>query len=91
MGLSRDCTARVKDESEEIDSIETTEVGVVEIGEMERSLAVQEMICGGAMISKSKCHNRGRITSFPLQASNNHNASVTIHVTRDTLYLDIGY
>jgi hypothetical protein len=57
MGLTRDCTARSKDESEEIESIETTEVEVVETGEIERSLA-QEMICGGAMISKGKrCHN----------------------------------
>ena len=54
MDLTRDCVARVDDESEEIDSIETTEVGVVEIGEMERSLAAQEMICGGAMIRKNK-------------------------------------
>jgi hypothetical protein len=57
MDLTRDCVARVDNESEEIESIETTEVGVVEIGEMERSFAAQEMICGGAMISKSKqCH-----------------------------------
>jgi hypothetical protein len=43
--------ARDKDESEEIESIETTEEGVVEMGEMERSLDAQEMICG-VMISQ---------------------------------------
>jgi hypothetical protein len=41
-----------KDDSEEIESIETTEEGVVETGEMERSLAAQEMICGAMMISQ---------------------------------------
>ncbi len=50
MDLTRGCETRDKDDSEEIESIETTEVGVVEMGEMERSLAAQEMICG-AMIS----------------------------------------
>lgn len=55
MDLTWDGIARDKDESDEIDSIETTDV---EMGEMERSLAAQEMICGGAMISKSKrCHS----------------------------------
>jgi hypothetical protein len=53
MDLTRDWVARVDDESEEIDSIETTEVGVVEIGEMGRSFAAQEMICGEAMIRKN--------------------------------------
>ena len=74
MDLTWDGIARDKDESDEIDSIETTEV---EMGEMERSLAAQEMICGGAMISKSKrCHSVGH----HVIPSNNHNASVTHHV-----------
>jgi hypothetical protein len=74
MDLTWDGIARDKDESDEIDSIETTEV---EMGEMERSLAAQEMICGGAMISKSKrCHSVGH----HVIPSNNHNASVTPHV-----------
>lgn len=43
--------------------METTEEGVVEMGEMERSLAGQEMICG-AMISneQSSATKRGCIT-----------------------------
>lgn len=57
--------ARDKDDSEDIESMETTEEGVVEMGEMERSLtAAQEMICG-VMISNDRaklCHNPGRIT-----------------------------
>lgn len=65
--LTRGCVARDKDDTEDIESIETTEVGVVEMGEIERSLAAaQEMICG-VMISKqltlSKlCSRRGSIT-----------------------------
>jgi len=84
MDLTWDCAVRAKDESEEIESIETTEEGVVEMGEMERSLAAQEMICG-VMISKSKCHT-GSHNVIP---SNNHNASVTPHVKRDnTIFRD---
>ena len=49
--LNRGCVARDKDESEEIESIETTEEGDEEMGEMERSLAGHEMICG-VMISQ---------------------------------------
>jgi hypothetical protein len=59
MYLNRGCVARDKDDSEEIESIESTEEGVVEMGEMERSLAGQEMTCG-AMISNDRakqCHN----------------------------------
>jgi hypothetical protein len=52
--------AREKDDSEEIESIETTEVVLVEMGEMERSFAAaQEMICG-VMISYDRakqCHS----------------------------------
>ena len=44
--LNRGSAARDKDDTEEIESIETTEEVVVEMGEMERSLAGQEMICG---------------------------------------------
>ena len=54
--------------------METTEVGDVEIGEMDLSFAAaQEMICG-VMISKSK--------AVPpwLYHVNDHNASVTHHV-----------
>ena len=40
MDLTWDCAARAKDESEEIDSDGTTEIGA----------AAQGMICGGAMI-----------------------------------------
>jgi len=95
--LGRGWVARDKDDSEEIESIETTEEGVVDMGEMERSLAAQEMICG-AMISKKSV-----LSSVP-QASlyhmiqrprpdrpNNHNASVTNHVNRDeqTIFRDI--
>jgi hypothetical protein len=53
--LGRGWVARDKDDSEEIESIETTEEGVVDMGEMERSLA-QEMICG-VMISKKSGHS----------------------------------
>jgi hypothetical protein len=77
--------AREKDELEESESIETTEV---ETGEMERSFAAQEMICGGVMISKSK---GGATMSHHVIPFNNHNASVTHHVKRDketTLYSD---
>jgi hypothetical protein len=49
--LNRGCVARDKDDSEEIESIETTEE-VVEMGEMERSLAAQEMICGAMIRSQ---------------------------------------
>ena len=79
MDLTWGGAAREKEEFEESESIETTEE---ETGEMERSVAAQEMICGGVMIRKSKqCHNR--VTSRNFTPSNNHNASVTHHVKRD--------
>jgi len=64
INLKWGCVARDRDDSEEIESIETTEEEAVEMGEMERSLAAQEMICG-VMISNDRakqCHNRGYIT-----------------------------
>jgi hypothetical protein len=86
MDLAWDDTARSRDESEEIESIETTEVEVVEIGEIERLLAAQEMICGGAMISRSnRCHNLG-------VSRNSHERSQRVcHTSRDgdMIYLDI--
>ena len=52
--------------------METTEVEVDEMGETERSLGAQEMICG-VMISSAKA-------KLAVPQCNNHNASVTHHV-----------
>jgi hypothetical protein len=55
--LNLGCVTRDKDDPEEIESMETTEEGAVEMGEMERSLAAQEMICGVMTRATAKqCH-----------------------------------
>jgi hypothetical protein len=74
----------VEDVSEEIDSSETTDGVVVETGERERSLAPQEIICGGAMIAKrgsenKHCHYCGHVNHV-FDKVWNHDASVTPHV-----------
>jgi hypothetical protein len=58
--------------------METTEEGVVEMGEMERSLtAAQEMICG-VMISNDRAKAVPQPWSY--HVNDDHNASVTHHV-----------